>query len=1360
MSYISYDMASSSPPTELTPKLVRAARALLAWSQQDLAKTAGVATSTIADFERGRRTPVTNNAQAIRGALEGAGIKFLPTGAVIGPAVPVIAAPDRPGIPIRWVSAEDLSEWANRTDGAVSLPTLLAHLIQATHGPAAKLRFPADEGVRQPGWDGRTTTETGSTYVPQGDAGWETGAQRSNIIQKANDDYRKRTAEPSPLDPASATYVFVTPRHWPKKDEWARARQVEGPWREVRAYDADDLVHWIEQAPAVGLWLAARLGKRPPGTRELEEVWEEWSFATQWPLTEDLVLSDRDDDAAEVLRWLRGEPSVLSLQATSTDEVVAFFHATLSELPSDLAAAYRARCLVATTAAAARALANAPAPLIVLLTDPEPGLARSLVERGHYVLQAYDERPVARGEVHTLARPSREGIASALIAAGIAEPRAEALARDSARNLAVLRRLIPGAPGRLPKWAQEPPPHALLTALLAGGWDEDAKADRDRLAGLANQPYESIIAALASYVGEFDSPLQKIGSTWRIASPLDAWFLLAHNLTSDDIRRFEEAAHTVLGSADPRFDMDPDERWTAGVHGIHRDYSGLLRHGIGQVLILLALWGDRARLVPNSGHRADAIVSQQLRNADPQRWWSLSGDFRLLAEASPDAFLTVIEDSLDQNNPPIGVLFGHDEGGAFGTEHLSDLMWALESLAWSPDLMPRVTQILARLDAIDTKPRRYVNGPANSLRTIHRLWIPQTYATLDQRLRALDLIRKRETSAAWKLMLGILPTGHDISRPSPMPRWRDFTVEKVEVVTWSLVGRGAAEISERLVADVGLSPARWSQLLDRIGDLAPDPNAALLALEANEPRITDRADRAVFWDKLRRVLHHHRQFPDAEWSLPVAVLDRLEAVYDRFAPGDRLERTAWLFEQSVPLPKPSAGGWEAKQRDVDAARQQAAQALYIEGGIPAVLSLARLTGGAGYIGKALYDSGLLPFDFDALLEAAVRSDNAHERDVAHGLIISAFRDRKELWAAALIVRARAETWGDTALLTILRALPARRWTWDQVAQIGGETETTYWRRTPVFWMSDDNDDVAFAIRMLIGVGRARHALPLAGRGNKVHLPSDLLVEVLQEAARQPFENDGDSNEATMFQHYVTEILQLLDERSDVDWNALVSLEWDYLQVLEYSCRPAKVLLKALSEQPSLFIEMLRAVFKASEESGVVDPEPDDPEHARVVATQAYRLLELWNRIPGTRDDGTIDGEALEAWIKEARTLAKAAGREDVADSRIGSMLSASSMGADGNWPAEPIREVIDLFRSKPMIEGFRIGKANRRGVTTRMPRDGGELERQEAANYRKWAKAIACDHPHTAKALNALADTYELEARRHDENAERLDWGS
>ena len=1352
-------MTEPSPPADLTPKHVRAARALLAWSQQDLAKAAGVGTSTVADFERGSRTPIANNAQAIRAALEGAGIRFLPTGAVFGPAVPPIAGVNGSGTPVRWVSAQDLSDWGDRTDGPVSLPTLLAKLVQAAPDPSIELRFPSDEGVRHPGWDGVTNANNGDVYIPKGFTGWELSAQRRNIQQKATEDYAKRTADPSPLDPATSAYIFVTLHHWPKKVTWAKARQEEGPWREVRVYDADDLVHWIEQHPAVGLWIATRLNKRPPGTRELDEVWKEWSLATEWALTEDLVLADRSEDSAEVLRWLRREPSILSLQATTTDEVASFFHATLGELPDEFAAAYRARTLVVNSAEAARALSNVPPPLILLLTEPDPGLARNLAKRGHFVLQAYDERMIGHGEVRALARPSREGIATALQAAGIAEPRARALARESARNLAVLRRLIPGAPGRLPRWAEGTPPKALLAALLAGGWVETSEGDRARLAELANQSYDAIIASLAPFVGAFDSPVQKVGSAWRIASPSDAWSLLAHHLTSADLDRFENVVQAVLGAPDPRFNMEPDDRWMAGIRGVQPEYSDLLRHGVGQVLILIALWGDKIRTAADASRRADAIVERLLGDADAQRWWSLSDDFRLLAEASPNAFLTAIEDSLDQNDPPISALFGHDDGGIFGTEHLSDLMWALESLAWSPEWMPRVTYVLARLNDIDVKPRKHGNGPANSLREIHLLWNPQTFATQEQRVSAIDLIRKRLPMTAWKLMLSVLPSGHDVSSPSPLPRWRDFSVERPEVVTWNLISRGVAKISERLIVDVGLDPKRWSALLDRLEDLSPSLDQALAALEAAEPKVADPSDRAAFWEMLRRILNRHRQFPDVEWSFSEDVLQRLEVIYLRFAPEDALARTAWLFKGSAALPDPTGEGWEAEQREVDAARQAAAQSIFKEGGIPLILGLARLVDTAGYIGKALYDSGLPSADQDALIEAALRSPDAHERDLAFGLINSIFRDRKEAWAAALIAQARAESWGDDALMTILRALPVCRWTWDQVAEIGGETLLNYWRRTPVFWMDQDSDEITYAIHQLINVGRARHALALVGGPNKKKsLPSTVLLEVLQQAAHQPIEDPADSNDMTMFQYYVAETLAELDTRGDVDRNTLAMLEWNYLRVLEHSRRPAKVLLSVLSEQPTLFIEMLKAVYKASEESQIEEPEPSDPEQARVMAHQAYRLLELWNHIPGQRPDGNIDQDALEAWIKEARALAKAAGRESVADSMIGKMLSASPMGVDGSWPAEQVREVLDLFRSKSMLEGFRVGKANRRGVTSRSPGAGGNLERKEAAKYRGWANAIAFGHPHTAKALKELADSYEWQAKRHDEEAEQGDW--
>lgn len=61
----------------LTPDLCRAARGLLNWTQMDLKAASGVATKTIADYERGARTPYDRTIRDLREAFEAAGIEFM-----------------------------------------------------------------------------------------------------------------------------------------------------------------------------------------------------------------------------------------------------------------------------------------------------------------------------------------------------------------------------------------------------------------------------------------------------------------------------------------------------------------------------------------------------------------------------------------------------------------------------------------------------------------------------------------------------------------------------------------------------------------------------------------------------------------------------------------------------------------------------------------------------------------------------------------------------------------------------------------------------------------------------------------------------------------------------------------------------------------------------------------------------------------------------------------------------------------------------------------------------------------------------------------------------------------------------------
>ena len=1347
----------------VTPMQVRAARALLTWSQQDLSKQAQVGTSTVADFERGHRTPIANNADAIRAALENAGISFLPGGAVIGPPPPVAPEARVGGIPIRWVNATDLSQWAERRDGQGTMPELLTRLIRASTGMAARIRFPSDESVQLAGWDGTCGIEKGTEHIPSGSSGWEIGTQRTGITAKANEDYGKRTADRLGVTLDDATFVFVTPRRWPGKGKWTAARLKENKWRDVRAYDAEDLVHWIELYPAVGHWLAVTMGRRPQGARQLEEAWEEWSLSTQRPLTTELMLAGRDEDAARILRWLREGPSLLSVQGESPDEAVAFLYAAIGQLPDEYRVQYYARCLISDAPDAARSLGDSLSPLIIVLEDPEPGLARVLAERGHHLFAAYGPDAGVGDRVLQLSRPPRDALEFALTNMGLAEDQARNLARDSARSLAVLRRLIPSAPGKIPDWATATPPRSLVAALLAGAWDEDVDGDRIMLERLAGETYETVSAELAPLVGTLDRPLRKAGSVWKVASPRDAWFRLSRQISPADFERFERVAHDVLASRDPRFDMDPDDRWLANLRGVRPQYSEYLRRGLGETLILFSLFGERAPSVADAGGRIDRIVQRLLEKADRERWWSVSRDFQLLAEAAPETFLAMLDDGLARD-APVTVLFGED-GGPFGGEHVSNLLWALESLAWSSRYLGQVCSVIAKLAARDPG-GRWGNRPANSLRNIFLLWLPQTFASLDDRFRLLDRLRKTEPDVAWKIMLGILPSSYDTASPASHTRWRDLSVDWQEEATYALIAKGAQGIVERLLADVGVAAARWTGLIEAFPNLAPEHRAeAVRLLTQAEPGINDDDQRAAISDSLRALLNHHRTVPDAAWALPGDELDAVEPVYRALEPRDPIKKFSWLFSSHVRLPRPTAEmrgdsysdtAWRANEEEVANQRRAAVAELLAADGIDAVSRLAKAVEAPVYVGVAVAELPGCPSEQDAILVRALTGTDKHDAVLAHGIIATVFGRDGESWASALLTRAVAEKWSDEALYRILCALPEAMWTWKQAEALGERIDSLYWAKRHTHWINGQTE-LLFATEKLLVVHRAAQAIVLIGRALNKDLPRELLLRTIAQAAQEPWASAEDMDLGS-FRHSVVEIFKKLDSAGDIPDDVMASLEWAFLPLFRFSGRQALALQRVLSTTPKSFVDVLRAVYRPSKESGIEEPPPADPERARAIASQAYELLRDWRRVPGLTDAGMVNGAALEAWVREARVLCAEVGREAVGDLHIGQIMAAAPAEAGGAWPAIAVREVIENTQSRELERGILTGVRNNRGATWRGMTDGGVQERERAAHYRRCAAETGLEWPRTAALLDLIAKSYEAEGERYDQDAERIDW--
>jgi len=61
----------------ITPAQIRAARALIGWKQTELAEAANVSEMSIKNIERGSTDPRVSTLEAIRTALEAAGVEFI-----------------------------------------------------------------------------------------------------------------------------------------------------------------------------------------------------------------------------------------------------------------------------------------------------------------------------------------------------------------------------------------------------------------------------------------------------------------------------------------------------------------------------------------------------------------------------------------------------------------------------------------------------------------------------------------------------------------------------------------------------------------------------------------------------------------------------------------------------------------------------------------------------------------------------------------------------------------------------------------------------------------------------------------------------------------------------------------------------------------------------------------------------------------------------------------------------------------------------------------------------------------------------------------------------------------------------------
>lgn len=1342
--------------------------ATMKWTQADLAEQSGVSRQTISRAIN--HDQVSEQTMSRVAAVLGTGFDHRSQGRrESGKPRPI------PGTTL--CNATDLMDWANRRQAQGILPRAIRRLILATGAGVTKLHMRTDEGVSLPDWDGLVHADSGTPFLPKGASGWEMSVGK-NPKAMADGNWEKRTKDSGTLEAEDATFVFVTPRRWPGKEEWAKQKADDGPWRDVRALDADDMAAWLEEAPAVHTWLSIQIGKRPHGIIDLQSFWEDWRQVTRPSLPPRFLLSGRQQSAMELGHRLDGRGErVIGIRAESQGEAVAWLYCAINERSPETAEAFLARCVIVESRDAFRHLGAAGPSLVLLpIFDWDDEIVAGAARAGQLVVVPSDEDHLSPGDgVIRIGSLCRWSAGEALQKIGLPADKAHLLAGLASRSLTAFRRKLSRSDvQRRPAWSKPTVARSLVPALLAGSWNEGivvddvVPRDREAIAELGKRGYDEVAESLENWTSVPDPPVRNRGSTWHLVSVQDAWELLAKYVRRDDLERFSKVAKDVLGRVDPRFDIPPGERWMAGAFLPPPKYSDHLRRGLATTLATLGVHVRKMEhpVSAGAGQIAEQVVRDLLgaANNDWRLWASLSRQLRLLSEAAPDSFLDAVEADLGSGKPVLAELFPRHTYPLAGAHPYVELVVALEALA--PEYPGQIVPILAQLDELDPiselrpgAPHRsgVVNRPHHALRSVFRTWLPETSTPIEDKLAVLDRLRTSHGRTAWYLMLSMRPERLAIAEPPRRPLVRE-TSNVADPPARGDSARWALELAGRLVEDAGTSGDRWAELINRLLlTTRPEHDRIVSALERLDPGTLQGEDRAKIWAALSSVIARSSSL--ARMARPTMLDEnprQFDRLLDRFAPNDLMLRYRRLFEKPF---RPRfeegdetgvAGYREALDRRRDD-RVEAVRALFDKEGLRGILDLARAVDDPGAVGHAAADESLGECQTGTLLAYLAHSETPLAQMATAYAARRASGQGPEWVAGKLDCRELDPT--ATQRANLLLALPVGHATWEIVRGQCDEVSTAYWRLLDPGRIEEE--DVPEAVENLLAAGRPFVAAKLlADRVDSLERHLDLVADVLEMTASTSVEFDAPGRD---FGYHAEFLLDALASH-DSDAARLARLEWRLMPALDDRARPPETLHGLLAKDPAFFVEMLSLVYRQAVESPEAEPE-EMTRQDEMRAAVAFRVLDSWNILPGSQDDHEVDATELRNWVGSARSSLGEAGLTAKGLEVIGGLFSHSPYDADGTWPIVAVREIIQELDCRDLERGFVVGALNRRGPVVRDLAGGGAEETSVADAFDGLAVAVRATHPRTARILRRLRDSYRENASHLDHMAvEYEDW--
>lgn len=1238
---------------------------------------------------------------------------------------------------MKFITYTNLTQWADTKDCQTMLPELIRKLIRASVHTINRLTIPSGDAVNLPGWDGIVETPERINTIGEGLSLWEMGVNEG-VKGKIDDDFNKRDVETGGFDKTLATFVFITPRTWTGATKWVEEKKNKSIWKNIIVYTAVELEDWIEQHPAVGLWLANHLGIVSDSKIELiDNFWNRWARGKDVTLRYDLLLGGRTEAINEIIATVTN-PSITYIEALSKQEAQAFIIAALMSIgeghPEILD-----RCLIVNDAETLLQMSKIYEHLIFVITAVD--ISHNVVMKGHSVICAVSPADEVATAVK-LPIVERDAFISSLEASGFERNMARQLALDTARNVMALRRRQE-IDATLPEWAYPYTLRPLIPAILAGRWNGNADGDKELLEELFNTTYANIEQRLREYLLMNDSPFIEVDGSLRTISPYEAIGYVIPLLTNEDKNRLSNAFKKAMTDDDP----DAVEKIQCAELRFWQNkqkISRQLKKGLCQTLILLTIHDAKLKGF------VDNMVAEVLKDFTLQRYLSNRHIFVLLAEASPDSVLNFIENDIKNGCPLQNELFivRNDPIGIVGTSiYYTELLFALEEIAWDENFLLRCVMILLKLCEYPND-SNYVNKPINSLRHILRFILPQTYATDSQRDKVMSAVIKRIPEGSSILILKLLQDlSGEVFENTAHYRWRLYDKQCDPKYIIPVHPDRVINVCQIMLDSIEPNAENISELIKLSFNSNMECIRGMILKYINGYKCSLKGEGFVC-NTLREKLDHQISCEGMQWALTADELKPYQNLLDELMSDDVLEKNKWLFEDSYVRIPYNRKNSEKKNYDVETEyRRNAIREIYTYGGFDAILKFVKIIKCPRILGNS-YAQEVGEDNMDEVIWNYI--NDGLSDDFIMGYLQVLYNKNGSEWFIKKIEGVNSVE----KLISLLCALMYNKEIAEYVETLSQNVQKKYWKMVKL-WGYTPGDAMSLIDKML-SVNRADVALEIIHHiKHEVQINDKLKFECLSQLLTT---SAGQFKRADMIL-YITDLVKELDRSEDPEvMEKLPQVELLLYPILEHRVDVGKLrLMSAILHQPSLLMELIEMAYSPEdeEEREKVIQKFEEDANRKVFAKMAFQILYNLHGVPCFGENVNVDENAFNAYVDELLELAKKNKRLTMTYYTIGHLLG--NIPENDNYPPEYLSDIIERLDNDHVDNSYNTRLFNKRGVTTRAYNAGGAIEWAYVDRYKSYGNRTRFSHPRITRIFDSLTAQYEDMAKRKDAEAKLID---